>query len=182
MRLPHGAMHGLDPRTFSRPPEPPIGRTGLVVAPNDQVVFAPVKIVIEPGTHRQAEAKGNQRGAERMPEINDFRLIDGNVNEFRIGREYFDRAVVGKDILLRRALKIPQGLGLGAKPLDGVHHVLLLIKKGFAHGGGPGQVVVHPLENGWVPRHRFDTGAPGLLVNEVWVATSAEIAVGQDNF
>src|SRR5664279_2549948 len=61
-RLPNGRVGHLHPRPFARATRPPIGRTRLVMAPDDEVVIVPIKVVVEPGAHREAQAKRDERG------------------------------------------------------------------------------------------------------------------------
>src|ERR1017187_7942466 len=47
-RLPDGGVGQLDPGTFAGATRPPISRTRLAVAPDDEVVIVPIKVVVEP--------------------------------------------------------------------------------------------------------------------------------------
>ena len=161
---------------------PPIGRARLVTAPDDEVVIVPIKIVVEPGAHGKAQAKRDERGAKRSLEIHHLRLIYGNIDELRIGREDFDASVVNNNIILRGGLQVPQCLGLGTEPLNGSHYVRLLVEKRLPQGCGPSQVIVHPFENGRVSGKRSNARIPGLLVNQIRVAATVDVPIRQDYF
>jgi hypothetical protein len=47
-RLPDGGAAQLDPGTFAGTTRPPTGRTRLIMAPDDEVVIVPIKVVVEP--------------------------------------------------------------------------------------------------------------------------------------
>src|ERR1035437_1564612 len=98
-RLPDGCVGHCHARPSTRAMRPPIGRARLVTAPDDEVVIVPIKIVVEPGAQGKAQAKRDERGAIRALEIHHLRLIYGNIDELRIGREEFDASVVNNNII-----------------------------------------------------------------------------------
>jgi hypothetical protein len=63
--------------------------------------------------------------------INLVRLIDRHINHLWIRRNNFNVAAVSNHLLLWRGLQVAQFGSRGAQPLDGVHHVRLLIEKGL---------------------------------------------------
>jgi hypothetical protein len=77
------------------------------MAPDDEMVIVPIKVVVEPQAHGKAHAERNERAAEGPLEIDHIRLIDGHVDHLGIGREDFDVSIIGNDILLRGGLQIP---------------------------------------------------------------------------
>src|SRR5271169_27886 len=80
-RVPDGGMSQLYPGPFTGATRPPIGRTRLVMAPNDEVVVVPIKVVVEPGAYCEAEAKRDERAPEGSLEIDHVRLIYWHVDE-----------------------------------------------------------------------------------------------------
>ena len=167
----HQAIAGRTP--------PPITRPQMPRPPGDDVVIAPVPVVAEPEADREADSECA---------INSRVVIDGvpritwDINDLGVGRLDFDGSIVGDDVFLRSARRqIPLGLGLGAEALDGIHDILLLVKKSHADLGGPSQVVIQPFEDGGVMRQALDAGVPRLLVGGVDVAALADVTVGQDD-
>jgi hypothetical protein len=78
-------------------------------------------------------------------------------------------------------LQIALALRQPAKVLDGSLDVLLLIQKSLAQLGGPGEIVVEPLENGGIMGQGLDAGIPGLLGDLAQIAAVVDITVRQDN-
>lgn len=81
------------------------------------------------------------------------------------------------DLLLRRALERPRLHRSVSKRLDRRHYVIWLVVIGFAKRRGPGQTIVHRLENLRKLGKRFDAGIPSLSIDlgsqlirrELWV-------------
>ena len=107
--------------------------------------------MVQPSAHRHTNPEGDKRAAIRALEINRAGLIHGNVDHFWIGRKDVDAAVIANHFLLRGALQIAQSLGLGTKPLYGIHYVLGLVQERFSQSRRPGQIIVQPLQQRGVP-------------------------------
>ena len=119
-RAPDSGMGQLHPGTLAGATRPPISRTRLGMAPDDKMMIVPIKIMVEPQAHRKADAKGDERAAKWPLVINHVRRIYRHVEHLGVGRDDFDGAIVGNDILLRGGLQIPESLGLGTEPLNGI--------------------------------------------------------------
>src|ERR1035437_7028008 len=136
-RLPDGGVGRLDARTLTGTARPPIGWARLIVAPDDEVVIVPIEVVVKPCPDREAEPEGDERAAEWPLVIDHVRLIHGHIDHLRVDREDFNSSAVGNNVLLRGGLQVAQRLGLGTEPLNGIHHVLLLIQERLSQGRRP---------------------------------------------
>src|ERR1035441_7571112 len=65
---------------------PPIGRTRMIVTPDNDIVVPPIKIAIQPQANRKADAEGDKGRAIRSLIINLVRLIDRHINHLWVGR------------------------------------------------------------------------------------------------
>ena len=158
---------------------PPIGWARMIVTPDNDIVAPPVKIAIQPQANREADAEGDKRRAIASLIINLVRLINRHINHLWVSRNNFNLAAVSNHLLLRRGLQVAN-VGSGrAQPLDGNHHILLLINKSLPQIRRPIQVVIHPFQNTWVASQSLDAGVPRLLVNLVGVTAAADVTVGQ---
>ena len=132
----------------------------------------------------QPEADG-ETGAEGAIDariiIDGVPLITGHVDQFRIGRLDLNRAGVVDDIFLGGAGQIVPGLRQETEALDGSHDVLLLIEKRLAELGGPGEIVIEPLQHGGIMGQCLDTGVPRLRGDLARVPAAVDIAVRHDN-
>ncbi len=158
---------------------PPIGGTRVAVTPENDIEVTPVKITIQPQPNRKADAEGDKGRAIASLIINLVRLINRHVNYLRVSRNNFNIAAVSNHLLLRCGLKVANFRSRRAQPLDGNHHILLLINKSLSQIRRPIQVVIHPFQNSWVAGQSLDAGVPRLLANLAGVAASADITVGQ---
>src|ERR1019366_6419217 len=77
---PDGGVGQLCPGTLTGTMRPPVRRTRLTMAPHDEVVVAPIKVVIEPPANRKAQAERDERVAERSLVIHQIRLIYGHID------------------------------------------------------------------------------------------------------
>ena len=147
------------------------------------VVVMPVKAApcIAPGDtdrHPEAEADDPSRndsspriivvwGVRRPPPraIDDRRIICRHVNHLGDGR--FDDDGLGlwfhDDLLFAGGPQVALGLSLLSQHLDGVHHLILLGKKGIPQLLRPLEPVVHHLQDRGKVHERFHTRVPGLL-------------------
>ena len=160
---------------------PPISWTRMIAAPVNNIAVPPIKVAIQPTTNRKAEAKRNERRAIRGVVINLVRLIDWHIDYLGIRRNDFNVATVIDYLLLRRGLQVTKIICRCAQPLDGTHHLRLLIEKSLSQFRRPVQVVIHPSQNTGIAGHGLDASVPRLLVNLVGVAAARDIAVGQDD-
>ena len=100
---------------------PPIGRTRMVVTPDNDMVVPPVKIAIQPQPNRPADAEGDKGRAISSLIINLVRLINRHINHLRVSRNNFNVAAVINHLLLRRGLQVadivePTGAAVGWNP------------------------------------------------------------------
>src|ERR1017187_1440485 len=158
---------------------PPIGRTWMVVTPDNDIVVPPIKIEIQPHANRKTDAESDKRRAIPGLIINLVRLINRHINHLWVSRNNFNVTAVINHLLLRRGLQVADIISRRAQPLDGIHYILLLIEKSLSQVRRPIQVIIHPFQNTWVSSQGLDAGVPRLLVNLVGVAAVADITVGQ---
>ena len=114
--------------------------------------------------------------------IGPGRIVVGHVDRLRIGRFDHDRAAAAGRLrrhrLLRRALEVAGGRGLGAQALHGIGHVLLLRDHRVADLLGPVELVVHHLEDLRKRRQRLDADVPVLVLDRGHRRIALEIGIG----
>jgi len=102
-----------------------------------------------------------------LPEINDRRVIHGNVNVSRVPRPDLDEPRIFYDFNLRSGIQIALGARHGPQALHRTHDLGGLIYIGLAEGAGPINFVGHHVKNGGVVRHGLNTYIPRLNINSV---------------
>src|SRR5580704_12648233 len=109
---------------------------------------------------------GIYRGA-----INDYRVITGNVDDFRLGLLNHNDALALYNLCfylhLFVAFQVSLPLGFGAHALYCLHDVGLLRQESVTQIGRPLDVVCQPLEGVWNHRHSLDAWVPGLLFHGI---------------
>ncbi len=93
----------------------------------------PIKVIGQPGTHSETQAECERWNSGVGFDVNDLRVVDGNINHFRVCRNNPDNLLLLDDFLLGRIDKMACGPGLFAQPLDGVHHIRRLLDKRLSH-------------------------------------------------
>src|ERR1039458_1160309 len=156
---------------------PPIRRTRMIVAPVNNISVSPIKIAIQPPANRKADAESNEWRAIPGLIINHVRLVNRHINHLRISRNNFNVAAVIDYLLLRRRLQVAEIIRRRAQPLDGTHHVRLLIEKSLSQFRRQIQVVIHPFQHAGIAGHGLDAGVPWLLANLVGIAAASDITV-----
>ena len=157
----------------------------VVVVDGDVVVPAPAPAAAAARTapdgraHRHSDTEGDQTGARNVRRvvdrgigidrrgIDDRRIVRRDVDDLGIRRlDDDDRLLfhdLGLDLLLLVGLQCALVLRLLPHPLDGVHHVVLLVEEGVPELRRPLDVVGEPLHDIGNRRHRLDGRVPGLL-------------------
>ena len=110
------------------------------------LVTIPVEIKVEPRAHGETNAKCDQRAVILGVglHIDNVRIVLRNVEIFGLGRNNADERLFLNDDLLRGVHQVSRRLSLGAKLLDGIHHIGWLNEKCLAQTGRPFEVLVHP--------------------------------------
>ena len=103
---------------------------------------SPIQVVTEPKAGRVADAE-SQKGIRiitRARNIDDIRIVTGDVNHVRLRRNNADRVSLIYDLLLRSIDQCSRRPRAYAQPLDGIHHLGRLRKKGFPQLFGPSKI------------------------------------------
>lgn len=90
----------------------------MISVPNNNVVVAPIEVVIHPSAQSVTVSIGDETSAIRTLEKDDARIINRHVNQVWIGRNNFYGAVIGNNIFLGGGLQVAKVLGLGTQALD----------------------------------------------------------------
>jgi len=162
-------------------------RTAVPVwAPSPRSPSSPVgktEADVETGSESEAKRRVIKRWiisvSRGSPNIN--RIIDGNVNHFRVGRldddDPLPPLLLGDDFLLLRWGQMPIGLRPDAHPLDCIHDIRFLSEKGLSEIGCPLNILVQLLQ---CIRHNHESlyaRVPGLLLGGIDQILFAEILV-----
>src|SRR5262249_42873857 len=148
---------------------PPIRRTRMIVVPENQMAVVPVEIVIQPDADGERRAEGEAKAA-LVKDI--IWLVVRQVNHIWIRGKNFNLPIIIHNLLLRGGLQVADIGGIAAKTLDGIHHILLLVEKSLSEIRGPVEILVHPLQHGWIAGHGLDTRVPWLLIDQIWITAA----------
>src|SRR5947209_16027060 len=91
-------------------------------------------------------------GSGRRADVNDFRLVNGDIYDARICRDYLDDSVLDYNHLFRRGPEIAHIASLSTQSLDRVKHLRRLILESDTEIGCPRQIA---------GEHREDIGISG---------------------
>ena len=81
-------------RTAAGRAVPPVGRTRVVVMPDNDFVATPIAIMVEPRADTQTNAEGDEKaGAGRALHIDRVRLVNGQINHLGISGNNFDDSI-----------------------------------------------------------------------------------------
>jgi hypothetical protein len=136
-----------------------------------------------PGSaERNACPKRKHGGAEHVPgripgigrvgrirpcSINHCGIIGRDINDLGTSRFDFDDLLLDDDFLLLCRLQITGGLSLGAKSLNGIHDLFLLLKKCVPQLLGPIELVTHFGQHFGEVHERFHTRIPVLFLQSL---------------
>ena len=101
----------------------------MIVAPINDIALPPIKIAIQPAANCIPDSEGDEGRAVSDLIINHVRLVDWHINHLGISRNNFDVAAVVDYMLLRRGLQVAKIICRYPQPLDGSHHIWLLVEE-----------------------------------------------------
>lgn len=120
----HASAAAPDPSAIPATTAPAFAAPPSVVKASPATAVTPVKVQVQPGADRKSDAKGDGWPVVRPAIVNDSRIIDGNVDIFRLVGSDGDVVVVFQDFLLLRRLQISCAARQAPQVLHRECHVL----------------------------------------------------------
>jgi len=132
------------------------------------VSAVPVEAEVEPAPDQPAH-EGDHRRPPRVhpPHVDHLRVVLRHVDDFGAGRQDLHRVVVDDHLLLGGGLEVAGVDGLLPQPLDGIHHILLLIEERRPQRLRPVDVLSQHRQHRGVVGHRLHRRVPRLDVDEL---------------
>ena len=160
---------------------PPAFRPRMIASPGNHMVIVPIKIMVQPSADPKSQTEGNEILAVRTLIIDNARIIGGHINYVGISRDNINLAIAVHHGFFRIGLQVAQRLGLGAQPLNGVHHVIRLIEKGLSQLHRPRQAAVQQPQHIGIMSHGLDAAIPRLLINRIRIPALGKIIIRHGN-